>query len=130
MYADVVANKVIAKTTPHHPGWSSTLLNLLSNGKMTLRDLQKIMCMLRTIQNRLLWGRLWSYKSEKKIIIMQQKEAKSSQAKDHKDWSIKDWSKVIEYGYRPGDAYEPQYHPMWNLVEDLWWTGAALVKLE
>ena len=77
------------------------------------------------VRNRLLGAGLKSCKARKKPFINEkQRRARLRFAKDHKDWTIEDWSKVIfsdESNFqlcpthgrlmvrrRPGEAYKPQ----------------------
>ena len=75
----------------------------VSNRRMTVRDLQKewqmaagVKCTARTVRNRLLEAGLKSCKARKKPFINEkQRRARLKFVKDHKDWTIEDWSKVI-----------------------------------
>ena len=70
---------------------------------MTSSDLQNewqmaagVKCKARTFRNRLLEAGLKSYKARKKPFInKKQRRARLKFAKDHKDWTIEDWGKVI-----------------------------------
>lgn len=83
-----------------------------------------VKCMARTFLNRLLGAGLKAYKARKKPIINEKKRrARLMFEKDHKDWTVEDWSKVIfsdESNFqlcptpgrlmvrqRPGEAYKP-----------------------
>ena len=74
----------------------------VSNRRMTSSDLQKewqkaagVKCTARTVRNRLLEAGLKSYKVRKKPFINDnQRRARLKFAKDHRDWTIEDWSKV------------------------------------
>uniref|UniRef100_A0AAY5L5H5 Tc1-like transposase DDE domain-containing protein n=1 Tax=Esox lucius TaxID=8010 RepID=A0AAY5L5H5_ESOLU len=105
----------------------------LNNRRMTSSDLQKewqttsgVKCTVRTVRNRLLMAGLKLCKARKKPFINEeQRSARLKFAKDHKDWTIEEWSKVIfsdksnfqlcptpghlMVGWRPGEAYQPQY---------------------
>lgn len=116
----------------------------LNNHRMTSSDLQKewqmaagVTCAVRTVWNRLLQAGLKSCKATKKSFINEkQRRAKLRLARDHKDWTIEDWSKVIYSdesnfqlcpipgrlmdGYRhnrdnrrrPVEPYKPVSHPL------------------
>ncbi|KAL7890386.1 hypothetical protein AOLI_G00026440 [Acnodon oligacanthus] len=104
----------------------------VSNWRTTSSDLQKewqmaaqVKCTARTVRNRLLEAGLKSCKARKKLFInKKQRRARLKFAKDHKYWTIEDWSKVIfsdesnlqlcptpgrlTARRRPGKAYKPQ----------------------
>ncbi|KAK1800200.1 hypothetical protein P4O66_000249 [Electrophorus voltai] len=104
----------------------------LNNHKMTSSDLQNewhaaagVSCTARTVRNRLLEAGLKSCKAGKKPFINEkQRRARLKFEKDHKDWTVEDWSKVIfsdECNFqlcptpgrvmvrrRPGEAYKPE----------------------
>ncbi|KAJ8389099.1 hypothetical protein AAFF_G00123050 [Aldrovandia affinis] len=104
----------------------------LNNRRMASSDLQKewqkaagVKCTARTVRNRLLWAGLKSCKARKKPFINEkQRRDRLRFAKDHKDWTVEDWSKVIFFdesnfqlcptpGHlmvrrRPGEACKPQ----------------------
>ncbi|KAK3573643.1 hypothetical protein QTP86_029970 [Hemibagrus guttatus] len=84
-----------------------------------------VKCTARTVQNRLLHAGLKSYKAKKKPFISEkQRRATLKFAKDHRNWTVADWSQVIfsdESNFqlcptpglvmvrrRPGEAYNPQ----------------------
>ena len=55
-----------------------------------------VKCTARTVRNRLLGAGLKSCKAQKKPFINEkQRRARLRFAKDHKDWTVEDWSKVI-----------------------------------
>ena len=104
----------------------------LSNRRLTSSDLQKewksgcnVNCSARTVRNRLLQVGLKSHRARKKPFINErQRKQRLKFAKDHKDWTVDDWSKVIfsdESNFqlcptpgrlmvrrRSGEAYRPE----------------------
>ncbi|KAK3572737.1 hypothetical protein QTP86_006987 [Hemibagrus guttatus] len=75
----------------------------IKNCRLTSSDLQQqcqtetgVKCMARTVRNSLLHAGLKSYKTRKKPFISEkQRRARLKFAKDHRNWTVADWSKVI-----------------------------------
>ncbi len=124
----------------------------LNNHRMTSSDLQNewqmaagVKCTARMVQNR---AEHYRAKFEKKTFIgVKQRRARLRFAKDHTDWTVEDWSKVIfsdesNFQLCPTPGYlmfdgvlerptsHSVSHPLWNLVEDRWWSGDASSRLD
>lgn len=101
------------------------------NRRQTSRDLQNewalsrnVTCSARTVRNRLVEAGLKSHRARKKPFINERhRKARLLFARDHKDWTVDDWAKVLfsdESNFelmptpanllvrrRPGEAYKP-----------------------
>ncbi|XP_073405552.1 microtubule-associated serine/threonine-protein kinase 3-like isoform X2 [Dendrobates tinctorius] len=108
----------------------------LSNHRMTSSDLQKewqmaagVKCAARTVRNRLLEAGLKSCKARKKPFINEkQRRARLKFAKDHKDWTIADWSKSVIKSLTPAGKPHMRDYEISKLISSGTFGAVYLVR--